>query len=563
MSNRAPELLQDITTSLREQIEAFVPTLEPVEIGTVLEVGDGIARVSGLSGVQASELVEFANGVLGIAFNLEADNVGVTIMGDFTEIEEGDTVRGTGRIASVPVGPGLMGRVVSAVGQPVDGKGPIQATGFRPIERIAPGVVARKDVDTPVQTGIKAVDSMTPIGRGQRELIIGDRQTGKTAIALDTIINQKGKKLACIYVAIGQKKAQVAQVVATLERHGAMDYTTIVVASASEPATLQYIAPYAGCAMGEEIMENGVTIGGELVNDALIIYDDLSKHAWSYRQVSLLLRRPPGREAYPGDVFYLHSRLLERAARLADEWIIVLKGAEVTRTTAGVDGQVYIGNDDTKKAQAALAQLDDPDAHEIVKRTGSGGSLTALPIIETLLGDVSAYIPTNVISITDGQIYLESDLFYAGIRPAMNVGISVSRVGGAAQRKSMKQVAGMLRMDMAQYRDLAAFAQFGSDLDKATQEQLERGQRLQEILKQAQYVPMSLADQVIIIFAGTNGYTDHVPVARMEEYEAQCLRYVATQYAEVGQSIMREGQINKETEERLREALDLFNKTWE
>ena len=563
MSNRAPELLQDITTSLREQIEAFVPTLEPVEIGTVLEVGDGIARVSGLSGVQASELVEFANGVLGIAFNLEADNVGVTIMGDFTGIEEGDTVRGTGRIASVPVGPGLMGRVVSAVGQPVDGKGPIQATGFRPIERIAPGVVARKDVDTPVQTGIKAVDSMTPIGRGQRELIIGDRQTGKTAIALDTIINQKGKKLACIYVAIGQKKAQVAQVVATLERHGAMDYTTIVVASASEPATLQYIAPYAGCAMGEEIMENGVTIGGELVNDALIIYDDLSKHAWSYRQVSLLLRRPPGREAYPGDVFYLHSRLLERAARLADEWIVVPKGAEVTRTTAGVDGQVYIGNDDTKKAQAALAQLDDPDAHEIVKRTGSGGSLTALPIIETLLGDVSAYIPTNVISITDGQIYLESDLFYAGIRPAMNVGISVSRVGGAAQRKSMKQVAGMLRMDMAQYRDLAAFAQFGSDLDKATQEQLERGQRLQEILKQAQYVPMSLADQVIIIFAGTNGYTDHVPVARMEEYEAQCLRYVATQYAEVGQSIMREGQINKETEERLREALDLFNKTWE
>ncbi len=563
MSNRAPELLQDITTSLREQIEAFVPTLEPVEIGTVLEVGDGIARVSGLSGVQASELVEFANGVLGIAFNLEADNVGVTIMGDFTGIEEGDTVRGTGRIASVPVGPGLMGRVVSAVGQPVDGKGPIQATGFRPIERIAPGVVARKDVDTPVQTGIKAVDSMTPIGRGQRELIIGDRQTGKTAIALDTIINQKGKKLACIYVAIGQKKAQVAQVVATLERHGAMDYTTIVVASASEPATLQYIAPYAGCAMGEEIMENGVTIGGELVNDALIIYDDLSKHAWSYRQVSLLLRRPPGREAYPGDVFYLHSRLLERAARLTDEWIIVPKGAEVTRTTAGVDGQVYIGNDDTKKAQAALAQLDDPDAHEVVKRTGSGGSLTALPIIETLLGDVSAYIPTNVISITDGQIYLESDLFYAGIRPAMNVGISVSRVGGAAQRKSMKQVAGMLRMDMAQYRDLAAFAQFGSDLDKATQEQLERGQRLQEILKQAQYVPMSLADQVIIIFAGTNGYTDHVPVARMEEYEAQCLRYVATQYAEVGQSIMREGQINKETEERLREALDLFNKTWE
>ncbi|MGD9101612.1 MAG: F0F1 ATP synthase subunit alpha, partial [Anaerolineae bacterium] len=537
--------------------------LEAVEIGTVLEVGDGIARVSGLSGVQASELVEFSNGVLGIAFNLEADNVGVTIMGDYTDIEEGDTVRGTGRIASVPVGPGIIGRVLNAVGQPVDGKGPIQTTGFRPIERIAPGVVARKDVDTPVQTGLKAVDSMTPIGRGQRELIIGDRQTGKTAIALDTIINQKGKKLACIYVAIGQKKAQVAQVVATLERYGAMDYTTVVVASASEPATLQYIAPYAGCAMGEEIMENGVVIGGDMVNDALIIYDDLSKHAWSYRQLSLLLRRPPGREAYPGDVFYLHSRLLERAARLADELIIVPRGTESTRTSEGVDGQVYIGNDDMHKAKAALAQLDDPEAYEIVQRPGSGGSLTALPIIETLLGDVSAYIPTNVISITDGQIYLESDLFYAGIRPAMNVGISVSRVGGAAQTRAMKQVAGMLRLDMAQFRDLAAFAQFGSDLDKATQQQLEQGLRLQEILKQGQYVPMSLGDQVMIVFAGTNGYTDQVPVERIKEYEAQFLRYMATQYVDVGQAIMRDGEINEETEKRLREALDVFNKSWE
>jgi F-type H+-transporting ATPase subunit alpha len=563
MSNQAPELLQDITVSLREQIEAFVPVLEAVEIGTVLEVGDGIARVSGLSGVRASELVEFSNGVLGIAFNLEADNVGVTIMGDYTDIEEDDTVRGTGRIASVPVGPGIIGRVLNAVGQPVDGKGPIQATGFRPIERIAPGVVARKDVDTPVQTGLKAVDSMTPIGRGQRELIIGDRQTGKTAIALDTIINQKGKKLACIYVAIGQKKAQVAQVVATLERYGAMDYTTVVLASASEPATLQYIAPYAGCAIGEEIMENGVVIGGETVNDALIIYDDLSKHAWSYRQLSLLLRRPPGREAYPGDVFYLHSRLLERAARLADELIIVPRGAELTRNSEGVDGQVYIGNDDMHKAKAALAQLDDPGAYEIVKRPGSGGSLTALPIIETLLGDVSAYIPTNVISITDGQIYLEGDLFYAGIRPAMNVGISVSRVGGAAQTRAMKQVAGMLRLDMAQFRDLAAFAQFGSDLDKATQQQLEQGMRLQEILKQGQYEPMSLGDQVMIIFAGTNGYTDRVTVERMKEYEARFLRYMATQYADVGQAIMRDGEIGEETEKRLREALDLFNKSWE
>ncbi len=563
MTDKAPELLQDLTASLRRQIEAFAPTLEPVEIGTVLEVGDGIARVSGLSGVQASELVEFSNGVLGIAFNLEADNVGVIIMGDYTDIEEGGVVRGTGRIVSVPVGQELLGRVINAVGQPIDGKGPLHATKLRPVERIAPGVVARKDVDTAVQTGLKAIDSMIPIGRGQRELIIGDRQTGKTAIALDTIINQRGKKLACIYVAIGQKKAQVAQVVATLERYGAMDYTTVVVASASEPAALQYIAPYAGCAIGEEIMENGVTIGGELVNDALIVYDDLSKHAWAYRQVSLLMRRPPGREAYPGDVFYLHSRLLERAARLADELIIVPKGTQVTRTTEGVDGQVYIGNDDMKKARAALAKMDNPDAYEIVKRPGSGGSLTALPIIETLLGDVSAYIPTNVISITDGQIYLESDLFYAGIRPAVNVGISVSRVGGAAQTLAMRQVAGRLRLDMAQYRDLAAFAQFGSDLDEATQAQLERGQRLQEILKQVQYEPMPLSDQVMIIYAGTHGYVDHVPVARVKEYEAQFLRYMATQYPHVGQAIMAEGEISEETERALQEALELFNKSWE
>ncbi len=563
MANRAPELLQDIAASLREQIEAFAPTLEAVEVGTVLEVGDGIARVSGLAGVQASELVEFGDGVLGIAFNLEADNVGVIIMGEYTDIEEGDTVRGTERIVSVPVGAGMLGRVINAVGQPVDGKGPIQTSAYRAIERIAPGVVARKDVDTAVQTGLKAIDSMIPIGRGQRELIIGDRQTGKTAIALDTIINQKGKKLVCIYVAIGQKKAQVAQVVDTLERYGAMDYTTVVVASASEPAALQYVAPYAGCAIGEEITENGVILGGEPVNDALIIYDDLSKHAWAYRQVSLLMRRPPGREAYPGDVFYLHSRLLERAARLADELIIVPKGSEVTRTTEGVDGQVYIGNDDLRKAQAALSQIEDPDGYEIVKRPGSGGSLTALPIIETLLGDVSAYIPTNVISITDGQIYLESDLFYAGIRPAVNVGISVSRVGGAARTQAMNQVAGMLRLDMAQFRDLAAFAQFGSELDRATQEQLERGLRLQEILKQPQYEPMALSDQVMIIFAGVNGYVDHVPIDRVREYEQQFSRYMATQFPEVGQAILGDERISEETERSLREALDLFNKTWE
>ncbi len=563
MTTQSPDVLRDITTSLRQRIEAFTPTLEPVEVGTVLEVGDGIARVSGLAGVQASELVEFSNGVLGIAFNLEADNVGVIIMGDYTTIEEGGVVRGTGCIASVPVGQELLGRVVNAAGQPVDGQGPIHTANTRPVERIAPGVIARKDVNTAVQTGLKAIDSMTPIGRGQRELIIGDRQTGKTAIALDTIINQKGKKLACIYVAIGQKKAQVAQVVATLERYGAMDYTTVVVASASEPAALQYIAPYAGCAIGEEIMENGVMIGGELVNDALIIYDDLSKHAWSYRQVSLLMRRPPGREAYPGDVFYLHSRLLERAARLADELIIVPQGTQLSRFTAGVNGQVYIGNDDMHKAKAALARLDHPEAYEIVKRPGSGGSLTALPIIETLLGDVSAYIPTNVISITDGQIYLVGDLFYAGIRPAVDVGISVSRVGGAAQTRAMRQVAGRLRLDMAQYRDLAAFAQFGSDLDEATQSQLERGQRLQEILKQVQYEPMPLSDQVMIIFAGTNGFTDHVPVTRIKEYEDQVLRYLATQYPEIAQAIMTEGRISQETEKTLREALELFNKGWE
>jgi F-type H+-transporting ATPase subunit alpha len=565
MAEKAPDMLQDIAASLREQIDAFKPTLEAVEVGTVLELGDGIARVSGLAGVQASELVEFANGVLGIAFNLEADNVGVIIMGEYTDIEEGDTVRGTGRIVSVPVGPEMLGRVINAVGQPVDGKGPIQTSRFRAVERIAPGVVARKDVDTAVQTGVKAIDSMTPIGRGQRELIIGDRQTGKTAIALDTIINQKGKKLACIYVAIGQKKAQVAQVVDTLERYGAMDYTTVVVASASEPAALQYIAPYAGCAIGEEIMENGVVIGGETVNDALIIYDDLSKHAWAYRQVSLLMRRPPGREAYPGDVFYLHSRLLERAARLADELIILPKDTEATRYSDGVDGQVYIGNDDMEKAEAALQglEIENADGYEVVKRPGSGGSLTALPIIETLLGDVSAYIPTNVISITDGQIYLVSDLFYAGIRPAVDVGISVSRVGGAAQTRAMRQVAGRLRLDMAQFRDLAAFAQFGSELDRATQEQLDRGLRLQEILKQRQYEPMSLAEQVMIIYAGTNGYTDHVSGPQMEEYEEQVLRFLVTQYPEVGQAIEREGRISEDTEEKLKEALDLFNKSWE
>jgi len=504
MASQAPAMIQDIAASLQKQLEAFVPKLEAVDVGTVLEVGDGIARVSGLAGVCSSEMVRFENGTLGIAFNLDKDHVGIIIMGEYTEIEEGQTVRATGRIVSVLVGDALIGRVVNAIGQPVDGKGPIVTDKFRNIERIAPGVIERRNVDTPVQTGIVAIDAMTPIGRGQRELIIGDRQTGKTALAIDTIINQKGKDLICIYVAIGQKKAQVARVVATLEKHGAMEHTVVIVASASEPATLQYIAPYAGCAIGEEFMEQG--------RDVLIIYDDLSKHAWAYRQVSLLLRRPPGREAYPGDVFYLHSRLLERAACLS--------------------------------------------------KARGGGTLTALPIIETLLSDVSAYIPTNVISITDGQIYLESDLFNAGIRPGINVGISVSRVGGDAQTKAMKQVAGKLRLDMAQFRELAAFALMSSDLDKVTQAQIERGRRLQEILKQSQYAPLQLDHEVMILFAGTNGYVDKVPVERVKEWQAAFLRFMDTQYPAVGQSVLAEKRVTEENEKKLCAAIEEFTRAW-
>jgi F-type H+-transporting ATPase subunit alpha len=437
--------------------------------------------------VAAAELVQFVDGTLGTAFNLERDNVGVIIMGPYEGIEEGQQVRATGRIASVPVGQELVGRRQPA-GRAARRQGPINTTRFRPVERIASGVIERQDVDTPVQTGITAIDAMTAIGRGQRELIIGDRQTGKSALTVDTIINQKGKGMVCIYVAIGQKKAQIARLVATLERAGAMEYTTIVLASASEPAALQYLAPYSGCAMGEEVMENGVMIGGQFVNDALVIYDDLSKHAWAYRQVSLLLRRPPGREAYPGDVFYLHSRLLERAARMSTRYILVARDAG-DDAAAGVDGKEYFGPMAMHEAEQALKARDDKDNLKIARIGTSGGSLTALPIIETLLGDVSAYIPTNVISITDGQIFLEPELFNGGIRPAINVGISVSRVGTAAQTKAMKQVAGGLRLQMAQFRELAAFAAFASDLDAATQQQIERGRRLQEILKQPQYAP--------------------------------------------------------------------------
>ncbi len=548
------DLIKQITSDFQKQIDAFEPVVSVSDIGTVVEAGDGIARVEGLANIRAQELVRFENGVIGTAFNLEENSVGVIIMGEYSGITEGMTVRGTGRIASVPVGDGLIGRVVNALGEPIDGKGPIQFSGYRPIERIAPGVVQRQDVDTPVQTGIKAIDAMIPIGRGQRELIIGDRQTGKTAIAIDTIINQKGKDLVCIYVAIGQKKAAVARTVALLERYGAMDHTIVVVASADESAALQYIAPYAGCAMGEEFMETG--------RDALVVYDDLSKHAWAYRQVSLLLRRPPGREAYPGDLFYLHSRLLERAARLSVNYAVVKAGfeGEATREEA-VEGKIYAGP--MAKHDAEHAAQEKGEGYTIAKVAGSGGSLTALPIIETLLGDVSAYVPTNVISITDGQIYLESNLFNAGIRPGVNVGISVSRVGGAAQLKAMRQVAGRLRLDMAAYRELAAFAQFGSDLDKATQGQLNRGRRMQEILKQPQYAPVALEHQVMVIYAGTQGFADEVPVEKMRQWEADLIKFLDQSYPEIGKDIVEKKQITPDNEKKLREALSTFKSTWQ
>ncbi len=550
------DLIYQITSDLKNQIDAFEPQLDIRAVGSVIEAGDGIARVRGLADVRAQELVQFANGIKGIAFNLEQDNVGVIIMGEYDEIEEGMEVRSTGRIASVPVGDAMVGRVVNALGEPVDGKGPIKTEKYRPIERIAPGIIARKDVDTPVQTGLKAIDTMIPIGRGQRELIIGDRQTGKTALAIDTIINQKGKDLFCIYIAIGQKKSAIARTVAILERFGAMDYTTVVVASADESAALQYIAPYAGCSIGEEFMETG--------RDALVVYDDLSKHAWAYRQVSLLLRRPPGREAYPGDIFYLHSRLLERAARLADEYVFTPKNFEgsLADRSDAVNGQVYGGPLGLHHAEQALKEQPNAADLKIVKVKETGGSLTALPIIETLLGDVSAYVPTNVISITDGQIYLENNLFYAGIRPAVNVGISVSRVGGDAQTKAMKQVAGRLRLDMANFRELAAFAQFGSDLDKSTQAQLNRGQHLQEILKQPQYEPVSLENQIMVIYAGTNGYADKVPLDRMRTWEQALLRFMETAHPEIGRDIAEKKRISDENMAALRSALEEFTATW-
>ena len=549
------DFIDSLSSDLRRQIEAFTPELELKDVGSVLEAGDGIALVSGLAGVGAQELVRFENGVLGIAFNLEAEQIGVIIMGEYSGIEEGMRVYSTGRIASVPVGQGLVGRVVNALGEPVDGKGLIQAEQFQPIERIAAGVVQRKDVDTPVQTGIKAIDSMIPIGRGQRELIIGDRQTGKTALAIDTLINQKGKDLICIYVAIGQKRAAIARTVAVLDRFDAMAHTVVVVAAADEPAALQYIAPYAGCAMGEFFAERG--------QDALIVYDDLSKHAWAYRQVSLLLRRPPGREAYPGDVFYLHSRLLERAARYANRYALVpAEGEGEAQESQAVDGQVFGGPLARHEAEQALKGRPDAAKLRLAKIAGSGGSLTALPIIETLLGDVSAYIPTNVISITDGQIYLENDLFNAGIRPAINVGLSVSRVGGDAQAPAMKKVAGGLRLDMAAYREVAAFAQFGSDLDRATQAQLGRGQRLQEILKQPQYAPRQLEQEVVAIYSGTRGLIDEIPVDQVQAWETAVLRHLAASHPDILQEITQSKTLSPELAARLEEAIRSFTKGW-
>jgi F-type H+-transporting ATPase subunit alpha len=494
---------QDIVSVIKKKIEHFGAKITMVDVGNVVEVGDGIARIHGLAGAKYNELLQFPNEVMGIALNLEEDSVAAVILGDDSGIREGDEVSATGRIAEIPVGDVLIGRVVDPLGRPMDGKEAIKTKSTRPLERVAPNVVTRQSVDTPVQTGIKAIDAMIPIGRGQRELIIGDRSTGKTAIALDAIINQKGGDLTCIYVAIGQKASKVAQVVAKLEEYGAMEHTIVVAANASESVALQYLAPYAGCAIGEEIMEQG--------KDALIIYDDLSKHGWAYRQMSLLLRRPPGREAYPGDVFYLHSRLLERAAKLNEE--------------------------------------------------NGGGSLTALPIIETQAGDVSAYIPTNVISITDGQIYLETDLFNAGIRPALNVGISVSRVGSKAQTKAMKKVAGKLKLAMAQFRELAAFAQFGTaELDKATRTQIERGQRITEVLKQSLYVPKSLEDQIIILYAAINGYIDDIPVNKVVEFEAALMKSMNTIYREIGKDIKETKDLGDKTEEELKAAIEEFKK---
>ncbi len=545
----------EISAIIKQQIQNFDRAALVTETGTVLATGDGIARVYGLEGVMAGELVEFPGGIFGLVLNLEQDNVGVAVLGDATAVKEGDTVKRTGRIADVPVGDGCIGRVVNALGQPVDGKGPIESKERRRIEIKAPGIIGRQPVREPLQTGVKAIDAMIPIGRGQRELIIGDRQTGKTAIATDTIINQKGKDVICIYVAIGQKASTVAQVVDKLNQHGAMAYTIVVIASATESAPLQFLAPYTGVTMGEYFRDTG--------RHALCFYDDLSKQAVAYRQMSLLLRRPPGREAYPGDVFYIHSRLLERAAKMGERWFIVRKGTQMKpgdEKFRGVDGQAYIGEVGKHEAQKALEARPEKAELELYMDPHSGGSLTALPIIETQAGDVSAYIPTNVISITDGQIFLESDLFYSGVRPAINVGISVSRVGGNAQIKAMKKVAGTLRLDLAQYRAMEAFAQFASDLDAASRAQLERGRRLVELLKQDQYVPLPVERQVLIVFAGVNGYTDKLPVESLRDYETELYRFVGDKHPDIFESIKKTRDISDELKKKIEQTLVEFGK---
>ncbi|MGB0679641.1 MAG: F0F1 ATP synthase subunit alpha [Polyangiales bacterium] len=540
---------EEISRIIKEQIAHFDQVVDVAETGTVLRVGDGIARVYGLQRAMAGELVEFPGGVTGMVLNLEQDSVGVAAFGAEGSIREGDQVRRTGRIIDISVGPALVGRVVNALGLPVDGKGPIDSPHRRRVEVKAPGIVARQPVTEPLQTGLKAIDAMIPIGRGQRELIIGDRQTGKTAVAIDAIINQAGKGVFCVYVAIGQKQSTVGQVVQRLTEHGAMQYTTVVVAGASESAPLQFIAPYSGCTIAEHFRDNG--------QHALVVYDDLSKQAVAYRQLSLLLRRPPGREAYPGDVFYLHSRLLERAAKMADEWVVVPEAVEAKRATAN---RVFHAEAGKEEAETEAKRLG--EGHVVKKLPDSGGSLTALPIIETQAGDVSAYIPTNVISITDGQIFLESDLFYSGVRPAINVGISVSRVGGSAQIKAMKQVAGTLRLELAQFREMAAFAQFASDLDKATQRQLARGQRLVEILKQGQYEPLPVQEQVAVIFAATQGYVDDLPVAEVQRYERELRAYLRAEHASVLELIASKKKLDDDVKAAIKGALAAFAKTF-
>jgi F-type H+-transporting ATPase subunit alpha len=541
---------EEISQIIKKQIQSYDRAASTTETGTILSIGDGIARVHGLEGAMAGELLEFPGNLMGLVLNLESDNVGAALFGDSTHVKEGATVKRTGRILDVPVGEAAIGRVVNALGQAIDGKGPIETPHKRRVELKAPGILQRQPVKEPLQTGIKAIDAMVPIGRGQRELIIGDRQVGKTAVAIDTIINQKGLGVYCFYIAIGQKQSTVAAVVDKLTQHGAMEYTTVVVSGASESAPLQFIAPYTGVTMAEYFRDSG--------RHALCIYDDLSKQAVAYRQLSLLLRRPPGREAYPGDVFYIHSRLLERAAKMANNWAVLPKG---TKWEDRGSAAVYVGEQGEHEAKEELKKHG--DSHEMVRDPLSGGSLTALPIIETQAGDVSAYIPTNVISITDGQIFLETDLFYSGVRPAINVGVSVSRVGGNAQIKAMKSVAGTLKLDLAQYREKAAFSQFASDLDKVTRDMLERGARLVEILKQGQYVPLPVEKQVVIIYAGTKGYLDTLPSSKLGDYESQLYSFLESKYPDFFGNVRTKKALDKDLEETLKKALKEFGTAFE